>query len=412
MKTTKFLLASLFVMSMIILPSCLDDDDYDMSLRYPNALVTVKETADDKLFFQLDDQTTLLPVNINTHPYGGKEVRALVNYKEVDVPSGDFDKAVHVNWIDSIRTKPMAPNLGDQNDEKYGNDPVEIVRDWVTIAEDGYLTLRFRTLWSNMGVTHHVNLIPTNNPENPYEVEFRHDAKGDVGGRMGDGLVAFKLDDLPDTEGETVKLKLIWNAFNGGNSQIILVKNYDNMEIIGKTIDDAAGEAFDKCAKVMGLGYPGGPVVDRLAKMGNSDKYIFSKPRLEGYDYSFSGLKTSFLYFLRDELKQDSDFIEKNKNDLCASLQKTIVDILMDKLLKASEDLGIKEVAVAGGVSANSSLRSAFEEYSFKYGWRIHIPKFAYTTDNAAMVAISGYYKYLDNEFVNHDVAPYARVLI
>jgi N6-L-threonylcarbamoyladenine synthase len=133
---------------------------------------------------------------------------------------------------------------------------------------------------------------------------------------------------------------------SGGNSQIILVKNYDNMEIIGKTIDDAAGEAFDKCAKVMGLGYPGGPVVDRLAKMGNSDKYIFSKPRLEGYDYSFSGLKTSFLYFLRDELKQDSDFIEKNKNDLCASLQKTIVDILMDKLLKASEDLGIKEVAV------------------------------------------------------------------
>lgn len=199
---------------------------------------------------------------------------------------------------------------------------------------------------------------------------------------------------------------------SGGNSQIILVKNYDNMEIIGKTIDDAAGEAFDKCAKVMGLGYPGGPVVDRLAKMGNSNKYIFSKPRLEGYDYSFSGLKTSFLYFLRDELKQDSDFIEKNKNDLCASLQKTIVDILMDKLLKASEDLGIKEVAVAGGVSANSSLRSAFEEYSFKYGWRIHIPKFAYTTDNAAMVAISGYYKYLDNEFANHDVAPYARVLI
>lgn len=199
---------------------------------------------------------------------------------------------------------------------------------------------------------------------------------------------------------------------SGGNSQIILVKNYDNMEIIGKTIDDAAGEAFDKCAKVMGLGYPGGPVVDRLAKMGNSDKYIFSKPRLESYDYSFSGLKTSFLYFLRDELKQDSDFIEKNKNDLCASLQKTIVDILMDKLLKASEDLGIKEVAVAGGVSANSSLRSAFEEYSFKYCWRIHIPKFAYTTDNAAMVAISGYYKYLDNEFANHDVAPYARVLI
>lgn len=199
---------------------------------------------------------------------------------------------------------------------------------------------------------------------------------------------------------------------SGGNSQIILVKSYDNMEIIGKTIDDAAGEAFDKCAKVMGLGYPGGPVVDRLAKMGDPDKFTFSKPRIDGYDYSFSGLKTSFLYFLRDELKKDSDFIENHKNDLCASLQKTIVDILMDKLYKASEDLGIKEVAVAGGVSANSGLRSAFEDYSNKYGWKIHIPKFAYTTDNAAMVAISGYYKYLDKDFTTYDVAPYARVSI
>ncbi|MDD4777640.1 MAG: tRNA (adenosine(37)-N6)-threonylcarbamoyltransferase complex transferase subunit TsaD [Fermentimonas sp.] len=199
---------------------------------------------------------------------------------------------------------------------------------------------------------------------------------------------------------------------SGGNSQIILVKSYDNMEIIGKTIDDAAGEAFDKCAKVMGLGYPGGPVVDRLAKMGDPDRFTFSKPRIDGYDYSFSGLKTSFLYFLRDELKMDSDFIEKHKNDLCASLQKTIVDILMDKLFKASEELGIKEVAVAGGVSANSGLRNAFEEYSNKYGWKIHIPKFAYTTDNAAMVAISGYYKYLEKDFATYDVAPYARVSI
>ncbi|MDD2931715.1 MAG: tRNA (adenosine(37)-N6)-threonylcarbamoyltransferase complex transferase subunit TsaD [Fermentimonas sp.] len=199
---------------------------------------------------------------------------------------------------------------------------------------------------------------------------------------------------------------------SGGNSQIILVKSYNEMEIIGKTIDDAAGEAFDKCAKVMGLGYPGGPVVDRLAKMGDSEKFTFSKPRIDGYDYSFSGLKTSFLYFLRDELKLNSDFIEEYKNDLCASLQKTIVDILMNKLYLASEDFGIKEVAVAGGVSANSGLRNAFEEYSQKYGWKIHIPKFAYTTDNAAMVAISGYYKYLARDFANHDVTPYARVSI
>ncbi len=199
---------------------------------------------------------------------------------------------------------------------------------------------------------------------------------------------------------------------SGGNSQIILVKSYSDMEIIGQTIDDAAGEAFDKCAKVMGLGYPGGPVVDRLARQGNPGRFTFSKPRIEGYDYSFSGLKTSFLYFLRDALKEDADFIEKNKEDLCASLQKTIVDILMDKLYRAAEDLGINEVAVAGGVSANSGLRSAFEEYSREHGWKIHIPKFAYTTDNAAMVAITGYYKYLDSEFASPDVVPYARVSI
>ena len=199
---------------------------------------------------------------------------------------------------------------------------------------------------------------------------------------------------------------------SGGNSQIILVKSYDEMEIMGQTIDDAAGEAFDKCAKVMGLGYPGGPVVDRLAKLGNPDRFTFSKPRIAGYDYSFSGLKTSFLYFLRDELKKDAGFIEKNKEDLCASLQKTIIDILMDKLYLAAKDLRIKEVAVAGGVSANSGLRAAFEEYSRRYGWKIHIPKFAYTTDNAAMVAITGYYKYLDSEFCSPDVIPYARVSI
>lgn len=199
---------------------------------------------------------------------------------------------------------------------------------------------------------------------------------------------------------------------SGGNSQIILVKSFNEMEIIGQTIDDAAGEAFDKCAKVMGLGYPGGPIVDKLAKQGNAERFTFSKPNIAGYDYSFSGLKTSFLYFLRDELKTDSDFIEKNKEDLCASLQKTIIDILMNKLYRAAKDLNIKEVAVAGGVSANSGLRNAFEAYSHRYGWKIHIPKFAYTTDNAAMVSITGYYKYLDGEFCGKEVAPYARVSI
>lgn len=199
---------------------------------------------------------------------------------------------------------------------------------------------------------------------------------------------------------------------SGGNSQIILVKSHNEMEIIGQTIDDAAGEAFDKCAKVMGLGYPGGPIVDRLAKDGDADKFVFSKPNIAGYDYSFSGLKTSFLYLLRDHLKNDPNFIETNKEDLCASLQKTIIDVLMNKLYKATKDLKIKEVAVAGGVSANSGLRSAFEDYSKRYGWKIHIPKFAYTTDNAAMVAISGYYKYLDGDFCEMDAVPYARVKI
>ena len=199
---------------------------------------------------------------------------------------------------------------------------------------------------------------------------------------------------------------------SGGNSQIILVKSYSDMEIIGQTIDDAAGEAFDKSAKVMGLGYPGGPLIDKLAQQGNPNRFQFNKPQIEGYDYSFSGLKTSFLYFLRDELKKDRDFIENNKEDLSASLQKTIIEVLMQKLLKAAKDLKIKEVALAGGVSANTGLRAAFEDYSRRYGWKIHIPKFSYTTDNAAMVAIAGHFKYLDGEFCGYDVAPYARVSI
>lgn len=199
---------------------------------------------------------------------------------------------------------------------------------------------------------------------------------------------------------------------SGGNSQIILVKAYDNMEIIGQTIDDAAGEAFDKCAKVMGLGYPGGPLVDKLAKEGDASKFKLNKPNIKGFDYSFSGLKTSFLYLLRDQLKNDSDFIEKNKANLCASLQKTVIDILMDKLRKAAKQLNISEIAVAGGVSANSALRAAFEEHSKRLGWTIHIPKFGYTTDNAAMVAITGYYKYLDGKFCSMDVSPFSRVIM
>lgn len=199
---------------------------------------------------------------------------------------------------------------------------------------------------------------------------------------------------------------------SGGNSQIIKVNAYNDMEVIGQTIDDAAGEAFDKCAKVMGLGYPGGPIVNRLANEGNPKAFTFSKPHIPGYNYSFSGLKTSFLYTLRDELQKDPDFIEKNKKDLCASLQATVIDILMHKLRMAAKDLNIKEVAVAGGVSANSGLRDAFLDHAKRYGWKVHIPKFSFTTDNAAMVAITGYYKYMDKEFCPMDAAPFSRVQI
>ncbi len=199
---------------------------------------------------------------------------------------------------------------------------------------------------------------------------------------------------------------------SGGNSQIILVRAWNDMEVVGQTIDDAAGEAFDKCAKVMNLGYPGGPVVDRLAQQGNPLAFKLNKPHIQGYDYSFSGLKTSFLYLLRDQLKEDSDFIEKNKEDLCASLQRTIIEVLMDKLRKAAKELKIKEVAVAGGVSANSGLRRAFEEHAEKYRWNIHIPPFSFTTDNAAMVAMSGYFKYLAGEFCEVDVEPFSRVTV
>ena len=199
---------------------------------------------------------------------------------------------------------------------------------------------------------------------------------------------------------------------SGGNSQIILVKAYNDMEILGQTIDDAAGEAIDKCSKVMGLGYPGGPIIDKLARQGNPKAFTFSKPHIPGLDYSFSGLKTSFLYSLRDWLKEDPDFIEHHKVDLAASLEATVVDILMDKLRKAAKEYKIKEVAVAGGVSANNGLRNAFREHAEKYGWDIFIPKFSYTTDNAAMIAITGYFKYLDRDFCSIDLPAYSRVTL
>ena len=199
---------------------------------------------------------------------------------------------------------------------------------------------------------------------------------------------------------------------SGGNSQIVLVKSHREMEIIGQTIDDAAGEAFDKCAKIMDLPYPGGPWIDRLAKEGNAEAFQFAKPNIPGYNYSFSGLKTSFLYFLRDQLKENPNFIEENKADLCASLQKTIIDILINKLKRAAKDLKVSEIAVAGGVSANSGLRDALIDLGKRHRWTVHIPPFAYTTDNAAMVCQAGYFKYLDGEFCPIDAAPYAKTRI
>lgn len=199
---------------------------------------------------------------------------------------------------------------------------------------------------------------------------------------------------------------------SGGNSQLILVRNYNDMEILGQTIDDAAGEAFDKCAKVMGLPYPGGPHIDRLAAVGNKDAFKFAIPRIPGLDYSFSGLKTSFLYTLRDNIKLNPDFIEQNKADLAASLQHTIIEILLAKLRKAVEQTGVKTVAIGGGVSANSGVRQAVADFCASHGLEAFIPERAFTTDNAAMVAIAGYYKYLDKKFCAYNEVPYARVTV
>lgn len=199
---------------------------------------------------------------------------------------------------------------------------------------------------------------------------------------------------------------------SGGNSQIIKVNSQSDMEILGQTIDDAAGEAFDKCAKVMGLAYPGGPIIDNLASQGDPNKFKFSEPHIKGLDYSFSGLKTSFLYTLRDALKVNPNFIEENKADLAASLQKTIIDILMDKFTKAIKQTGIGTVAIGGGVSANSGVRNAVEEYCKRRAIKTFIPKRIFTTDNAAMIAIAGYFKYLEKDFCDISLTPFARVIV
>jgi len=196
---------------------------------------------------------------------------------------------------------------------------------------------------------------------------------------------------------------------SGGHTRIIVMKSHLEMEVLGNTIDDAAGEAFDKCGKVMGFTYPAGPLIDKLAREGNRKAFRFAKPHVKGLDFSFSGLKTSFLYFLRDSIKDDPDFIEKNKTDLCASLQEVIVEILISKLVKASELTGIKEIGIAGGVSANSGLRNAIIGEAGKRKWDLFIPDFRYTTDNAAMIGITGYYKYLNGEFSDQGTVPLAR---
>ena len=232
----------------------------------------------------------------------------------------------------------------------------------------------------------------------------------DVNHLQGHVLAHFIKEEASDREQPSFPFLCL--LVSGGNSQIVLVKSYKEMEVIGQTIDDAAGECIDKCSKVMGLGYPGGPIIDRLARQGNPKAYHFSRPQIKGDDYSFSGLKTSFLYSLREWLKEDEDFIEHHKEDLAASLEYTVVDILMKKLRQAAKDLKIKQVAVAGGVSANSGLRQAFQDHAKRYGWKVYIPKFSFTTDNAAMIAITGYFKFLDKDFCPMELPAYSRVTV
>ncbi|HBR10996.1 MAG TPA: tRNA (adenosine(37)-N6)-threonylcarbamoyltransferase complex transferase subunit TsaD [Chryseobacterium sp.] len=211
-------------------------------------------------------------------------------------------------------------------------------------------------------------------------------------------ILAHFIDDANPTP---PKFPFLCLTVSGGHTMIVLVKDYFDMEIIGKTIDDAAGEAFDKIGKILDLDYPAGPIVDKLAKLGNLDAFKFSKPRMDNYDYSFSGIKTSVLYFIQKAVRKNPDFIKENLNDLCASVQKTIIEILMEKLEKAAIDLGIKDIAIAGGVSANSGLRKAMEDNHKKLGWTIFIPKFEYTTDNAAMIAMVAKLKFERSEFTD-----------
>ena len=197
---------------------------------------------------------------------------------------------------------------------------------------------------------------------------------------------------------------------SGGNSQIVRVDDPLHFEILGQTIDDAVGEAFDKCAKMMGLGYPGGPIIDKLAQQGDPDRFHFAKPNIPGLDYSFSGIKTSLLYFVRDEMAKDPQFMEKNKEDICASFQKALIDILMKKLVLAARQTGIRDVTIGGGVSANSGLRRAIEAEGRKRGWNTFLPEFKFTTDNAAMIAVAGYFHYRSGERTPLDVAPVSRI--
>lgn len=215
-----------------------------------------------------------------------------------------------------------------------------------------------------------------------------------------------------DDEHEVPPYPFLCLLVSGGNSQIVKVNAYNKLEILGQTIDDAAGEAMDKCSKIMGFGYPGGPIIDKLARQGSPTAFHFSKPHIKGLDYSFSGLKTSFLYFLREQVKSEPNFIEQHKEDLAASLERTIVEILMNKLDLAVKQTGIYHVALSGGVSANTALRDAFKERSEKQGWNIYIPRFSYTTDNAAMIAITGYFKYQDHDFCDIDKPAYTRTVL
>lgn len=222
-------------------------------------------------------------------------------------------------------------------------------------------------------------------------------------------ILAHFLKTDAETEKEVPQFPFLCLTVSGGHTQIVLVKDIFDMEIIGQTIDDAAGEAFDKAAKIMGLPYPGGPLIDKYAREGNPKAYTFSKPQIPDLNFSFSGLKTGFMNFINSETAKNPDFIEQHKADICASIQHTIIDILLTKLKKAAKQTGVTHIAIAGGVSANSGLRDALHQLAEQLGWKVFIPKFEYCTDNAAMIAITGYYKYLKQEYITQEVAPLPR---